>query len=347
MAMTSRERVRRALEFEQPDRVPRDLWSLPALTDRIGAEALADFRRRWPGDLRQVTAGKPRALRSQGNANRKGLYTDEWGCTFVNLIDGIMGEVKQPLIDDYDRLDELLCPPEELLAVDLDAANAWCAQSDDFVLASGWARPFERIQFLRGTENVYMDLAEENEGFLELLRRVDDFYRRQFEVWARSAADALVIMDDWGAQNRLLISPAQWRRLFKPLYAEYCRIAHDHGKKMFMHSDGCISAIYPDLIEVGIDALNSQLFCMDLPDLARIAKGRITFWGEIDRQRILPSGTPGEVRAAVARVVEHLWSPDGGCIAQFEFTAETPLANAEAVYRSWEELTVAPTASGW
>jgi uroporphyrinogen decarboxylase len=125
--------------------------------------------------------------------------------------------------------------------------------------------------------------------------------------------------------------------LFHPS-AGYGRIAGDQGKKMFMHSDGHIAAIYPDLIEVGIDALNSQLFCMDLAELARIGKGRITFWGEIDRQRILPRGSPAEVRAAVAQVVEHLWSPAGGCIAQFEFTAETPLANAEAVYLAWEEL---------
>jgi hypothetical protein len=337
--MTSRERVRRCLEFDRPDRVPRDLWVLPAAAKRLGPAALDGFRARWPADIVQVTAGAPKPRREAGVSHQLGHYTDEWGCTFVSLVDGILGEVKAPLIDDYARLDDVLRVPEELLAVDRAAANAWCRAEDRFVLASGWPRPFERMQFLRGTEDLLMDIAEDSDGFRELLRRVHDFYCRQLEIWAGTAADGLAVMDDWGSQQALLISPAAWRRHFKPLYADYARIARDHGKKFFFHSDGHIAAIYPDLIEVGVDALNSQLFCMDLDELARMAKGRLTFWGEIDRQHVLPSGTPETVAAAVDRVVDTLWSADGGCIAQFELTPETSLENAEAVYRAWERRT--------
>jgi hypothetical protein len=144
-------------------------------------------------------------------------------------------------------------------------------------------------------------------------------------------------MDDWGSQSSLLISPETWRRLFKPLYAEYIRVAHESGKKFFMHSDGYILDIYEDLIEIGLDAINSQLFCMNIEEIGKRFAGRLTFWGEIDRQHILPNGSTDEARAAVRRVHENLWR-NGGCLAQFSFEGETRMANAEAVFDEWTRL---------
>jgi hypothetical protein len=267
-----------------------------------------------------------------------GQYVDEWGCVFENVLPGILGQVKHPLVSDWSKLDEVQ-PPEELLVVDRETVSGFYRETDRFVFASGWARPFERLQFLRGTENVFADLAERSPELRRLLDIVHDFFRRQFEVWSHTQVDAQVIMDDWGSQKALLISPQLWREWFKPLYAEYAAIAHAGGKKVFMHSDGCILDIYEDLIEVGIDAINSQLFCMDLAAIRDRCRGRITFWGEIDRQHVLPRGTVEDVRRAVAQVVEHLWLPDGGAIAQFELCADVPLENAHAVYEAWERLT--------
>ena len=109
-------------------------------------------------------------------------------------------------------------------------------------------------------------------------------------------------MDDWGSQKALLVSPDMWREIFKPMYKDYCDILRKKKKYAFFHSDGHIRAIYPDLIEIGVDAVNSQLFCMDIEELDREFGGRITFWGEIDRQHVLPFGSEEEVRAAVRRV---------------------------------------------
>jgi uroporphyrinogen-III decarboxylase len=144
-------------------------------------------------------------------------------------------------------------------------------------------------------------------------------------------------MDDWGAQHQLLISPEMWRAIFKPLYAEYCEIIHGAGKFAFMHSDGHITAIYPDLIEIGVDALNAQLFCMDIESLAERFQGRITFWGEIDRQQVLPFGTPNEVKAAVRRVRRALDDGTGGVIAQCEWGNDVPAENVAAVFEAWQE----------
>jgi uroporphyrinogen decarboxylase len=150
--------------------------------------------------------------------------------------------------------------------------------------------------------------------------------------------EAIFFMDDWGAQNSLLISPDAWRELFKPLYADYCKIAHDAGKYVFMHSDGCIFDIYEDLIEIGVDAINSQLFTMDIEEIGKRFKGRITFWGEIDRQHILPSPDVEVARRAVRRVADALYDGHGGVVAQFEFGVAARIENAYAIFEEWEKV---------
>jgi hypothetical protein len=155
------------------------------------------------------------------------------------------------------------------------------------------------------------------------------------EMWAKTDVDGVSFMDDWGSQVALLISPAMWREVFKPLYRDYCNILHAKGKYVFFHSDGFIEAIYPDLIEVGVDALNSQLFCMDIESLGAKYSGKITFWGEIDRQRILPFGTTDEVRAAVRRVRTALDHGNGGVIAECEWGIAAPGENIAAVFDEW------------
>ena len=112
---------------------------------------------------------------------------------------------------------------------------------------------------------------------------------------------------------------------------------HEAGKHAWFHSDGHIAAIYPDLIEIGVDALNSQLFCMDIEDLAAKYKGKITFWGEIDRQWILPRGTVEDVKAAVRRVRRALDDGTGGVIAECEWGVNDPRENIEAVFETWLE----------
>ena len=112
-----------------------------------------------------------------------------------------------------------------------------------------------------------MDLATQSPELTKLIDKIHQFFLEELNRWAQTDVDALFIMDDWGSQQSLLISPATWREVFKPLYKDYVSIAHSHNKKIFMHSDGYIVDIIPDLIELGIDAINSQIFCMGLDTL--------------------------------------------------------------------------------
>ena len=115
-----------------------------------------------------------------------------------------------------------------------------------------------------------------------------------------------------------------------------------YGKSVFMHSDGYIADIFPDLIEINIDALNSQLFCMDIKELGEKYRGKITFWGEIDRQDLLPHGSREEIEKAVRVVFEELYE-NGGVIAQCEFGLEARPENVITVFNSWNKIGAWPS----
>jgi len=298
-------------------------------------EELEAVQKRFPSDI-----GRPELSPGSDEADlqrlaQAGTYVDEWGSTWRLAEPGIVGEVKQPALADWSALDGYQPPWDLVRKRDLSHANRKCDESDQFMLSSVCARPFERLQFVRGTENTFIDLAYGTREIRELIEMIHEFYLEDVKAWADSNVDAVFLMDDWGTDRALLISPEMWRSLFGPLYKEYCDIIHDAGKFVFFHSDGHIEAIYGDLIEAGVDALNSQLFCMNIEALAAKHKGQITFWGEIDRQHVMPFGTPEDVRAAVRRVRDALDDGTGGVIGQCEWGKDNPQANVEAVFEAW------------
>ncbi len=336
--MDSRRLMLDTLEMANHNRAPRELWLLPWASRRYPGE-LDEIKRTFPTDM----IGVPGYLREKpvgrGDAYSPGIHIDDWGCEFVNIQEGVIGEVKNPQIKAEDWSDaELVHVPRELLSVDIERANDYArAHADKFRCGGCCPRPFEQLQFLRGTANLYMDLMDPPPQMLKFIEKMHAFYCELLEVWAKTDVDALNMMDDWGSQTGLLIPPRVWRAIFKPMYKDYIDIAHRAGKKMFMHSDGHTLAIYPDLIELGLDAFNSQIFCIGVEKLAPF-RGKITFWGEVDRQHLLSRGTAEEIEAAVTLVKETLWE-NGGCVAQCEFGPGGKPENVRKVFETWDRLT--------
>lgn len=330
---TPRELVTEALEFRSPRRLPRQMWILPWARSRY-PQALEAIEADFPQDITTIPFLCSEPVPGGGNAHAVGTFVDAWGCEFENLQDGIIGQVKNPQLQDWAQARDLRFPRERL-EVDLDAVSTFCRDTDRFVLAGTCPRPFERLQFLRGSENLYLDLNRPPPELLDFLERLHAFYMEELEIWVRTEVDALTFMDDWGSQRSLLVAPEMWKEIFKPLYADYIALAHAHGKHAFMHSDGHITEIVPDLIEIGLDAVNSQVFCMGVEELGERFAGEITFWGELDRQQILPRGTPAEVREAAMRM-RHALHRDGGLIAQCEFG---PGARPENIRAYFEAMT--------
>jgi len=334
--LNGRERVRRALTFQSPDRVPRELWTLPGIR-MFRQKELETVIHRFPPDFIEPDFSYGIGNKVRGTRAMVGRYVDEWGCPFEVGEPGVIGEVKEPPLANWKMINHLQPPMEVLKNADLSRVNRFCAETEKFVKVQTTIRPFERLQFLRGTENLMMDLAWGVREVFQLLEMVHEFYLQELSLWIETDVDGILMMDDWGSQKNLLISPHMWREIFRPLYAEYCQLIQGSKKFVFFHSDGNIMKILPDLIELDVDALNAQLFCMNIEEIGRLYKGKITFWGEIDRQWILPFGTVEDVQEAVWRVRLALDDGLGGVIAQCEWGNDVPDENIDAVFKTWEE----------
>jgi uroporphyrinogen decarboxylase len=333
---TPRQLVYQTLDCARPERAPRQLWTLPwaEMYHRGAVERICtDF----PDDIVSPKDFLKTPPRTQGSQYEIGVYVDAWGCVFTNYQRGVIGEVKEPLIkaEDWSDKDNLRLPVE-LLSIDKDAVNACCRGSDRFVTGGANVNPFERLQWIRGSEQLYVDMALRSAGMFDVLRKIHAFNCELLAILADTECDALTVFDDWGAQRSLLINPAMWVEVYKPIYKDYVSIAHSHGKRLFMHSDGYTLDIIPHLIEIGVDAANLQIFCIGLDKLRQFS-GQITFWGEIDRQWLLPHGTGKDIEQAVAAVKDALWA-NGGCIAQCEFGAGAKPENVYKVFEAWNRI---------
>jgi uroporphyrinogen decarboxylase len=333
--MNSKELVIRSLEFDSPQRIPRQCWLLPWAEKRYPSEA-ARLAIEFPDDIIPAAGMYTLPQKSSGNRYDEGFYTDEWGCRFINIQEGLIGVPTVPLIENWDELKGLR-PPAGMLAIDIKKVNAFCNSTNKFTYSNSWVRPFERYQFIRTTELSMIDIALDSTEMKSLIDLIHAHYLKEVEAWAKTDINAIGIMDDWGMQKGMMVSPEYFRKYYKPLYKEYVEIARHYGKYVFMHSDGNITEIIPDLIEVGIDALNSQLFCMDIEELGKNFKGKITFWGEIDRQDILPNGNKDDIRRAVNQIFNNLYS-NGGIIGQCEFGPAAKPENIFYVFESWNNV---------
>jgi uroporphyrinogen-III decarboxylase len=144
-------------------------------------------------------------------------------------------------------------------------------------------------------------------------------------------AEVIVMGDDAAHHGGPLISPAMWRRFFRPRMARFIAElkAINRNVKVAYHSDGVIYPIIPDLIEIGVDVLNPiQPACMDPVRLKREFGDRLCFWGSIDEQHTLPFGAPEDVRREVLTRMETL-GQGGGLILgpTHHVQLDTPMEN--------------------
>lgn len=334
--MTRRERVVTALTGKTPDRIPRAYAALPGFQCNHPG-VLERIEERFPQDVADCGYRLPEGA-VRGDPYAIGTYVDEWGCVFENIHAGVIGQVKHPSISSYSAL-RTFKPPMHLLGQGMEEVARTCESTDAFTLTPLPVQPFERMQFLRGTAALLRDLIRQPPGLFKLLGKVHEFNVAWVDCWCATPVDCVCIADDWGAQTSPLISPRLWRKLFKPLYADYISRAKRAGKFTYMHSDGYILDILEDLIELGLDAVNAQVTCMDLRELSRRFAGRLTFWGQMDRQHMLCFGTTDDARRAARAFYNHLAAPNGSrVVAQMHIEPDARPENVEQVLAEFERI---------
>ena len=337
--MNSRERVIAALRFQNPDRIPVDMWIHRATQLKYGKD-LDALLERYPLDIVRLFGPTDRNFYPE--MSDVGDIKDAWGSTWRILRQGINGEVKIPAIEDISKVQEYKTPLEWL-------AKEW--QKHDGVIDrkiekgrknnkfiyGGYIEIFQRMQFIRGTENLLYDLAGDPESAIVLRDKVTEYFKQYLRYWLKKDVDAIYFSDDFGTQRSLLISPKMWREIFKPAYQEIMTLVKESGKFIFYHTCGHVLPLYPEFIELGIDAVNSQIHCMGLENVAEKFAGKMTFWGEMDRQNLLPFGTPEEIYRSAALMKEKLFVKGGGLIGHSVAGVDVPLENIKAILTCWNK----------
>jgi len=335
--MNSRERVHRAISFQKPDRAPVSHAVLPAAQLKHGSaldEILAEFREDfgWDG-IEDLSVEEYPPLYKQG------IQEDTFGTVWRVQQMGVCGIPVQWPIADLSRYREYRWPDDFPAGppAKRQYSGHRCGYDERWYARGAWITYFEQLQQLRGMENLLGDIAGESADFYRLLEDLLAFNLRWIDRWVRLPYEGLHFADDWGGQRALLIRPEQWRRIFKPRYAEMFRRVKSAGMHVWFHSDGRINDILGDLIEIGVDVINSQTQVVGLDWVVANARGKIAFRTDIDRQHVMPFGSPAQVQEEVHRTFEACGTPEGGIIACGEVGPDVPLVNVRAMYEAFRQ----------
>lgn len=357
---TSRERVAEALRHQEPDRVPVDFWSTPeadaGLLAAVGLTSREALLRAFEVDLRYLAG--PRYIGPPLETDAEGNRRDLWGVLRRRVT--VSGAGWQ-----QSYWEVVASPLADCRTVAEVAAYAGWPSPDwfdysvvrDQCLACGeFCRVFEgdrlnRIaqlkpaMYLRGMEQLLLDLLLAPELFAAIVGRVRDFYleyeRRTLEA-ADGELDLLMTGDDFGTQHGLLVSAADWRRTLRPGFAAFIELAHGHGVPVMHHTCGAVAELIPEFLGCGLDVLQGLqpgAQGMDLPRIKREYGRDLAFQGGVSIQHALPRGTPQQVREEVRRALETM-KPGGGYLAgtSHALQADVPPDNVRALLGAYREF---------
>lgn len=356
--MTSRERVLTATRGDIPDRVPRDVsWGMTPLAlqtfhEKTGGTVTPDEY--FNSDVRYVSFRNPGqsldlyAPYFPESLNMQGFTINSWGVGEQLSVDSIyhFSSVKSPL-KDAETLNEIIDYPlpdyrnlecHRALESEIDriheAGLAVAGQPDLTLFETAWA--------IRGYESFMEDLIIRPDFAECLLDRLLAIRLFQVKRLAEAGVDVLTCGDDVSCQRGMMMNPDMFRRFFKPRYDQMFRRAKEVKKDIliFFHSDGDPGEIIPDLIELNLDILNPcQPECNDFDTLKRKYGKKLSFWGAVGIQELLPFGTREDIRKEIKRIMGNLGAQGGLLLGPTHvIEPEVPWENLVALYEAIDEF---------
>lgn len=244
--------------------------------------------------------------------------------------------MKDPTFEGYD-----FPKPERFINPNLkeNADKIIAAYPDSFTtIGLGWGL-FELTWRIRGFENAMMDTAANQDFYEELLDRLTEIRLSMVEQCATVNADAIMFGDDWGDQRGVIIGPELWCKFLKPRWARVYEAVHAQGKYVISHCCGSIVDIMPDIIEMGMDVLESvqpEAGGMNPYELKKKYGDKITFWGCLGSQSTIQFGSPQGIKEEISHLIREMGKGGGFIIAPAKsLQPGTPLENAIAVVDSF------------
>lgn len=339
--MTPRERVLKAFRFMDgnPDRVPiqfelcrqhietfSERYGIPVdITDNIFEDvtwriSANELRLKMGCDIVTCGASTPKGWRAEPASD--GTWRNEYGMKmrqgpiYVDVIEG-------PL-EDAETVEEIdaYAFPDPHAEGRYDKVEALIAQYKENYLIIGNIEVtiFSLAQALLGMEKFFCDLQMEEPYVDRLLERCMAFQTEVGLELIKRGVDVLWPSDDFGAQTSLLISPELFRKHIKPLYIQMNRTFKEANPNIILalHCDGAVRPLLEDFVEMGFDIFNPVQPGVpghDAADLKEAIGDRLSFWGAIDQQHLLPFGTDAALEADIIDKLQTLGKGRGYMIA--------------------------------
>lgn len=357
--MTKKERVRAMIEGKPIDYLPSQLDLLPRRKERLCEELRIsdDELEKWAENhifyVYPLCAAEYYSSGSVADWERLhfavarnlvqydeklGVIFDNWGVGWKINPNGVWPYV-HPLAGRASLRD--FSPPDPTIAGIFDHVEEDLPQkrNDVYIVGLQHILLFERAWTLVGYESFMEKLITDLPFVEELLDMITEYNVQLAYRFVALGVDAVRTGDDYGCQLGLQMHPTLWRRLFKPRLEKIWRVYRENGVVVMHHSCGDVRLIIEDMLDIGLQVLHPvQPHAMPLEELAQKFGNQLVFYGGIDTQRLLPFGTPQEVKEAVRRCIETLGKHGKYIIAPSqEIMNEVPTENILALVEAIRE----------
>jgi len=274
---------------------------------------------------------------------RKGYFKDNWGCVWRTPVDGYEGQVIESPLEDWKAFDTYEPPDFNVQSEREDRdwgaieSNIKEKRSKNLFTVGIAERLFDRLYFLRGFENLMIDIASDHPKLPLLIEMLLEYEMGLVKKWLDIGVDLLYFHTDIGTQRSLMISPLKFRKYLKPMFKEIFSHIRKTGTHVYLSSDGRLVEIVDDLIECGVSMHDPQYRANTLEGIKNAYKGKLCIKLDLDRQ-MFPFCTPDDIDRHVGECINALLSPKGGLIVAGGFSdPDTPLENIEAICRAFEK----------
>ena len=290
--MTPKERVKRAIEFKDPDRIP------------VFSDEQSDVVRLSYVD---PTGWVPR--------NRPcGEFKDEWGSVWYAR-DETQGHVRRPAITSIEDARTFITPNPHLPARWEVLDSRIEAHRSQYIVGNAQYLLYDRLTFLLGQVPALEGLLLNVDTLKPLMDGIIEFEMAIVDEMADRKVDGIRFWDDVGATHGVVMGPRTWRAVLAPYYQRVFAHIHNKGLDVHWHSCGNCMDIMEDLIEMDVDVFSvGEPFMMGLKELSDGFKGRVCFECSPDNRSVLSKGNEQDIKKAVRDLVSGLGDPKGGLI---------------------------------
>jgi len=313
MKLTHRDLVRAAFDHKETPYLPCSMLIEPPLQQRVDRELGTDWHKKITNSLFMVGGFD---TWDTMRPYKDGLTIDAYGSVWQQTQD--IAELRVPVLTTMELEDYTFPTLKDFMNEEKWQANLdlIASRPDEYVVGNIGAGIYELTWRLLGVEDTLVDMIADPEKITFIFDKLTELLYQFVEKVCQLPVEAVIVHDDWCDQRGVIFGKPRWEDMIRSYYKELFELIHRHGKKVILHVCGNVSPVIPELIDIGLDVLESvqpEPAGMD-PLLLKQQYGKdLAFWGGLGCQQAVTFFTPDQLRDEIVRLAEGM-SKGGGYV---------------------------------